>query len=634
MINNVDKVKEKIDIVDLISSYLKLQKAGVNYKANCPFHNEKTPSFVVSPERQVWHCFGCSKGGDHFSFVQEIEGVDFLEALRILARRAGIELEQFDRSFQNAKTRLLEISELAAKFFQKQLWESNSGQKALAYLKGRGLKEETIRDYQLGFAPDSWQSLTDFLKSRSFRDQEIFEAGLSVRRENGTGYYDRFRSRIMFSINDLNGQTVGFTGRVFRPGAEVEPRRVERLSQEDNGDVVPKGSEQYRHGDAKYINTPQTLIYDKSRILYGLDKAKMEVRSQDRCLLMEGNVDVIMSHQAGVLNAVASSGTALTDQHLKIIHRYTKNLDLCFDQDAAGQYATDRGIGLALQQDFNLGVVLIDDPACKDPADYVQKYGEKWQAKAKEGRSIFDFYIETACRQFDPATANGKKVIAQKILPVLKKITSPVERSHWLGELALRLQTKEEVLNKEMESLTSLAAENKVKARETFIELAGSDTLEDYLLSLLMLKPELANYGQVSQFYSEKVKAFLEIFKNYLVSASPAKPLDYLIQNISTQVDKMYLEKIYMQGQERWPNLGENLELKNEFEFIIRQLQKRSVTARLAELEMAIKQAEKRKDKNLVVNLAGEFQNTAHFLNPERSREGSQPAPASYGIKN
>lgn len=606
MINNVDKVKEKVDIVDLISSYLKLQKAGVNYKANCPFHNEKTPSFVVSQERQVWHCFGCSKGGDHFSFVQEIEGVDFPEALRILARRAGIELEQFDRSFQNAKTRLLEISELAAKFFQKQLWESNSGQKALVYLKSRGLKEETIRDYQLGFAPDSWQSLTDFLKSRSFRDQEIFEAGLSVRRENGTGYYDRFRSRIIFPINDFNGQTCGFTGRVF--------------GKEDNS--------------AKYINTPQTLIYDKSRILYGLDKAKMEVRSQDRCLLMEGNMDVIMSHQAGVLNAVASSGTALTDQHLKIIHRYTKNLDLCFDQDTAGQYATDRGIDLALQQDFNLGVVLIDDQACKDPADYVQKYGEKWQSKAREARSIFDFYIETACRQFDPATANGKRVIAQKILPVLKKITSPVERSHWLGELALCLQTKEEVLNKEMESLTSLAAENKVKARETFIELAGSDTLEDYLLSLLMLKPELANYGHVSQFYSEKVKTFLEIFKNYLVSASPTKPLDYLIQNISTQVDKMYLEKIYMQAQERWPNLGENLELKNEFEFIIRQLQKRSVAARLAELEMAIKQAEKRKDKNLVVNLAEEFQNTAHFLNPELSREGSRRAPASYGIKN
>ena len=622
MINNVEKVKEKVDLVDLISSYLKLQKSGVNYKANCPFHNEKTPSFTVSAERQMWYCFGCARGGDHFSFVQEIEGVDFPEALRILARKAGIELEQFDRSFQNAKTRLSAISELAAKFFQKQLWESNFGQKALVYLKNRGLKEETIQDYQLGFAPDSWQSLTDFLKSCSFRDQEIFEAGLSVRRENSLGYYDRFRSRIMFPIADFNGQVCGFTGRIFRPSADVAPQRVERLSQKDNGNIVPKSNEQSQHQDAKYINTPQTVIYDKSRILYGLHHAKMEIRSQNRCLLMEGNMDVIMSHQAGVLNAVASSGTALTDQHLKIIRRYTDNLDLCFDQDMAGQYATDRGIGLALQQDFNLGVVLIDDIDCKDPADYVQKYGEKWQTKAKEGRSIFDFYIQTACRQFDPSTANGKKIIAQKILPVLKKIVSAVERSHWVGELALRLQTKEEILNREMERLGAETAHGfagKSQSSEKAYELASPDTLEDYLVALLMIKPELAIQAGLNQFFSQKVKTFLEIFKNYPRTGQPANSLDYLAQAAAVfEVDKMYLEKIYMQAQERWPGAAENgAELQNEFKFILHQLQKRNVAARLAELEMAIKQAEKIKDKNLVASLAGEFQNTARFLSKE-----------------
>jgi len=608
MINNVDKVKEKVDIVDLISSYLKLQKAGVNYKANCPFHNEKTPSFTVSSERQMWYCFGCNRGGDHFSFVQEIEGVDFPEALRILARRAGIELEQFDRSFQNAKTRLLAISELAAKFFQKQLWESNSGQKALTYLKDRGLKEETIKDYQLGFAPDSWQSLTDFLKTRSYRDQEIFEAGLSVRRENGSGYYDRFRSRIVFPIQDFNGQVCGFTGRVF----ETRPELVE-------------GQE----SGAKYINTPQTLIYDKSRILYGLDKAKVEIRSQNRCLLMEGNMDVIMSHQAGVLNAVASSGTALTGQHLKIILRYTNNLDLCFDQDAAGQYATDRGIGLALQQDFNLGVVLIDDQACKDPADYVHKYGEKWQTKAKEAHPIFDFYIQTACRQFDPSTANGKKVIAQKVLPLLKRITSPVERSHWVGELALRLQTKEEVLNQAMEAMvvsTLDSRENKIK--DKIIDLVGSDILEDYLVALLMVQPDLAlralrdasgqaDSGQASadQFYSKKINTILVTVKDFL-NTKQGDVLSVLTSNEgSIGVGTMYLEKIYLQAQERWPNAAESsAELENEFHFITHQLQKRNVVARLAELEMAIKQAERQKDRNSVTNLVKKFQETAEFL--------------------
>ncbi len=601
MINNVDKVKEKVDIVDLISGYLKLQKSGVNYKANCPFHNEKTPSFVVSAERQIWHCFGCSRGGDHFSFVQEMEGVDFPEALRILARRAGIELEQFDRSFQNAKTRLLAISELAVKFFQKQLWESNSGQKALAYLKSRGLTEETIREFQLGFAPDSWQSLIDFLKGRSCHDQEIFEAGLSVRREKGSGYYDRFRSRIVFPIFDFNGQAVGFTGRVF----EAHPNLTERQKEEG----------------AKYINTPQTLIYDKSRILYGLHMAKMQIRNENRCLLMEGNMDVILSHQAGVRNAVASSGTALTDQHLKTIHRYTNNLDLCFDQDSAGQQATDRGISLALQHDFNLGVVLIDDPACKDPADYVQKYGEKWQTKAKESRSIFDFYLESACQQFDSSSANGKKAIAQKVLPLLKQIISPVERGHWVGELALRLQTKEEVLNQEMAAMAVNFVPGQLHPVEKIklAELVGPAVLEDYLISLLMLKPDLVQAvdGPAGQFYSPKINNFFQFFKNYLLQAGAVNPVDYLLQTSSTETssDKMYLEKLYLEAQERWPDLvSRGPELQFEFEFILHQLQKRTINAKLAELEMAIKQAEKRKDKKMVVTLVGEFQTTANFL--------------------
>ncbi|MDP3731061.1 MAG: DNA primase [bacterium] len=604
MVNNVDKVKEKVDIVDLISGYLKLQKSGVNYKANCPFHNEKTPSFTVSSERQFWHCFGCSRGGDHFTFVQEIEGVDFPEALRILARRAGIELEQFDRSFQNDKTRLLDISALAVKFFQKQLWESNSGQKALAYLKNRGLKEETVNEHKLGFAPDSWQSFIDFLKSRNFRDQEIFDAGLSVRRENSSGYYDRFRSRIMFPVFDLNGQAVGFTGRIFE--THLEPAEG-------------------RESGAKYINTPQTLIYDKSKILYGLNAARMHIRSQDRCLLMEGNMDVIMSHQAGVLNAIASSGTALTDQHLKTIGRYTRNLDLCFDQDSAGQHATDRGISLAFQHDFNLGVVVMTDQDCKDPADFVQKYGEKWQEKAKDAQSIFNFYIETACRQFDPATANGKKAIAQKVLPLIKKIVSPVERSHWIGELALRIQTKEDDLNKEMGQLAGVDfVDRGLKAigpeKEKFVEWAGSDVLEDYLISLLMIKPDLvrqADHASIG-FCPEKVKSFFTIFENYLNNPKPGNPVDYLIQTASQEAsaDKMYLEKVYLKARERWPIPVESgPQLQEEFKFILNRLQRKNASTRLAELEMAIKQAGKKKDKKLELDLVKEVQNTAYFLN-------------------
>ena len=277
MEDNVSKIKDRLDVVDVISGYLKLQKAGINFKARCPFHNEKTPSFVVSPERQVWHCFGCSKGGDIFSFVQDIEGVEFPEALRVLAAKAGIELESFNPAVKDDKTKLYEVCESATKFFEKQFL-SSTGKLALEYLKNRGVAEPTIQEFRLGFAPNDWNALGTFLKNCGYSENEIIEAGLAVKRNDSSGVYDRFRSRMMFPIWDLNGQVVGFTGRIF--GTDDKE-------------------------SAKYINTPQTRIYDKSRILYGLNKAKMEIKSADQCVLVEGNMDALMSYQAGVKNVVA-----------------------------------------------------------------------------------------------------------------------------------------------------------------------------------------------------------------------------------------------------------------------------------------------------------------------------------------
>src|SRR3989344_7103831 len=255
MVDNISKIKDRLDVVDIISGYLKVQKAGMNFKARCPFHNEKTPSFYISPERQIWHCFGCSKGGDIFGFIKDIEGVEFPEALRILAQKAGIELEHQSPGVKNEKTQLLNIVESAARFFEKQLWGSGYGRQALEYLTQRGLKEETIKEFRLGYAPNDWYSLNKFLLSLGFSKKEIVDAGLSFQKEGRSEIYDRFRSRIMFPIADLNGAIVGFTGRIF-PAAEVA-KGVEPQAQV-----------------AKYINTPQTATYDKSRVLYGLNKAK------------------------------------------------------------------------------------------------------------------------------------------------------------------------------------------------------------------------------------------------------------------------------------------------------------------------------------------------------------------------
>ena len=623
MEDNVQKIKERVDIVDLISSYLKLQKAGVNYKAKCPFHNEKTPSFSVSAERQIWHCFGCGKGGDQFTFVQEIEGADFPEALRILARRAGVELEHFDRSLQNEKTRLLEICELASRFFEKQLWRSNAGAKVLAYLKDRGVEEDSTRKFQLGYAPDSWDSLSAFLKSRGYGEQEIFNAGLTVKKESG-GYYDRFRSRIIFPVLDVNGQTVGFSGRVF-PATEIV-RPSGSKSQVPNG-TLPKVRDvkdkfNFGIGAAKYVNTPQTLIYDKSRVIYGLDKAKTEIRKKDKCVVVEGNMDVILSRQAGAENVVASSGTALTEQHLKTIKRYTNNLALCFDQDSAGSNATERGISLALQQGLNVGVIQIEDLECKDPADYVKKYGVKLQELFEKTKPVVEFFISYALKTFDPETANGKKMVAAKVLPVIKKIPNEVEKSAWIAELALRLKTKEETLFEQLKltkdksfgagEIHSLASD----FGNNFIELAGSDILEDYLVSLLLLEPKLVLAAESSgdKFLSPKLKLFFEAFKNYISqNAVSGQAIDYLERNFqSNGFEKIYLEKLYLQAKEF--NFNDE-KLKDEFAFVLAKLCDRAVKVKLSDLELSIKQSEKQKDAELTSILLKEFRLTTGYLN-------------------
>lgn len=614
----VDQIKDRVDIVDLISGYLKLQKSGINYKARCPFHNEKSASFFVSPERQIWHCFGCSAGGDVFGFVKQIEGIEFADALRILAARAGIELHRQSpeyQEYQTAKTKLYEICGLATRFFEKQLRESDAGRKALAYLRDRGLTDESIRNFRLGYAPDSWNALGDFLE-RNYESKDIFDAGLAVKKDGG-GHYDRFRSRIMFPIFDLNGQIVGFAGRVF-------------------GDLA-KDAEA-----AKYVNTPQTAIYDKSRILYGLDKAKLDIRRQNKCLVVEGNMDVIMSHQAGAANVVASSGTALTDGHLKIVKRYTDNLDLCFDADSAGTLATDRGVDLALAHGFNVGIVAIEppvgepsEPELKDPADYVKKYGSKWSEHSQKSRPFLEFYFETAKKTLDITTALGKKLMAQKLLPFLASMVNKVEQAHWVSEIALALKLKDDILFQEIATAKPKGLEaqdeepNQIKPpKENF------DVFEEGLLALIMKKPDLVLdvRPQDEEFLSGRLAALVKDISLSLNetrespdSQSESRILDFsernrdkkMVRLSSPQVmaqltsaagpeSAMDLEFVYLKSQELWKDIEDD-ELAGEFKKILDQIKRRKVLAQLESLEFDIKTAEKGHDKEKLATLTAEF---------------------------
>jgi len=619
MEDNVSKIKDRLDVVEVLSGYMKLQKAGINYKGKCPFHNEKTPSFFVSPERQIWHCFGCAKGGDMFEFVKEIEGVEFSEALKILAAKAGIELEHFQPrpgESVDAKQKLYEICELATKFFEKQ-FQSSSGQEALGYLRERGLTDATIAEFRLGWAPNDWESLSSYLKTRGYQEKEIIEAGLAVKRsaESGReGIYDRFRSRIVFPIFEVSGQVVGFTARVFEPS-----------SAKSGQPGLAKTGETM----AKYINTPQTLIYDKSRVLYGLSKAKLDIKKSDRCILVEGNMDALMSFQAGVRNVVASSGTALTPTHLRLLQRYTKNLGFCFDTDQAGTLATRRGIGLALAQQFNISVLEIKDPECKDPADFVKKYGPKWSEVAAGAKPVIDYYFDRARSSYNPTSAESKKQIISAVAPFIKRLTANVEKAHWVAQLSSLLRVPETAVSAD---ITTFKDDLDVYAREdsALLEVAAPaksvasreelDVINEMILSLVLKAPTLLR-GEIAAIPDCLVGERLANIIHQVVESEPFEFKTFMTRFSGEEA--LQLEFAYLRSQELWQGFDDET-LKAEFCNIIKTAQRRSINAKLTNLQFDVKEAEACKDQGKLTRLAGEFNELARQLTFIHNQYGSK----------
>jgi len=451
MSSQTEQIKSKLGIVDVVGSYIKLEKSGGNWKARCPFHNEKTPSFYVSPARDSYHCFGCNRGGDIFSFVEEVEGLDFLGALEVLAARAGVELKPVDMKARSENERLFAILEEATKFYHTNLLQSEI---AKDYLKKRKISEETVRRFRLGFAKPEWNTLYDHLIRKGFKDDEIEKAGLTIKtsqsvRHAGGRYYDRFRGRVMFPLADGSGRTVGFSGRIVIANGERE--------------------------EAKYINSPQTALYDKSRILYGYDKAKQEIRKQDVCVLVEGQMDLISSHQAGVMNAVAVSGTALTEFHLNLIKRLSDNLVMAFDGDTAGISAARRGINIALGLGMEVRIALLPDGL--DPADLVAQDGDSWAQAVSGATNVIDFYLEALARKnYDSRTLNKK--IVEEVLPYVARLSNVIDQAHFVGKIASFAGTKDEPIWEELKKVKldsepvaiSTAPETAKNSRQATIE--------------------------------------------------------------------------------------------------------------------------------------------------------------------
>ncbi len=568
--DELDLIKEKINVVDLIQEYIPVKKAGVNYKANCPFHNEKSPSFVISPERGIWKCFGCGKGGDIFKFIVEKEGVEFGEAVEILAKRAGITLQRKKSAKSNTRDRLFEANAKASEFFHFLLTEHKLGKPALEYLQKRGLTDETIKLFQLGYAPNSWQSLAHFLTKRGFTRKELVDAGLLIEsRSNG---YDRFRGRIMYPFVDVKGQYMGMSGRVLGKG---EP---------------------------KYLNTPQTQVFDKGNSLFGLNLTKADIRSKKMAIIVEGEMDMIMSYQSGVKNIVASKGTALTTGQIELIKKYTETVALCFDKDLAGDAAARRGIEMADQAGLQIKIIQIPDG--KDPADTCQKDPELWKEAVQNAQSIYDYYLESSQKRFNPKTAEGKRAIGRELMPIWAKITDPMTSEHYIQKLAALLSVDDKFLKVEIKKSTQQGAPTyKTVAQQPVAPgrpaigafRSRQELLEEYLMSLLLRIPAGVTFVPKfpeTIFLSENLRSLYVLLVVYLDAISfqgKAFKISNFIKTVPPdlieKVDQLYLIEID-------DKLGNSKAWQEEVEKVIKELKKALVKASLEKLSAEIKTAQ------------------------------------------
>ncbi|MEK9157261.1 MAG: DNA primase [Patescibacteria group bacterium] len=463
-----DEIKQRLDLCDVIAEYIQLKPAGTHaMKAVCPFHSEKTPSFHVSRDKQIWRCFGCSLGGDMFSFVMQMEGVDFPEALRILGKKAGVEIQRFDTREANEKQRMQTLQGFATAFYNKVLRDASYAAGARAYVEKRGITPQLVEKFQLGFAPDDWDAFCKIAIQKGFTESDLLSGGLALRRKSGSGVIDRFRNRLMVPLSDVHGNVVGFTGRVMNP--------------ED----MPK-----------YMNSPETPLYKKSQVLYGLDLAKQSIRKADRVILVEGNLDVVASHKADVENVVAASGTALTELQIDLLKRFTHNFVFCFDADAAGFAAAERGIQLAQSAGMNVAVVFIPEGAGKDPDEVVQKDPALWQLLSSKSIPIMEWYFNAVMKGKDLANVDDKKAVGAKLLPAIARIQDLIEREHWLSRLATALKIEADVLRKALPQKEEQRAKPQPKAKPAVAEelkkASRAELSAKLILAICLQYPELA----------------------------------------------------------------------------------------------------------------------------------------------
>ncbi len=563
--DEVAEIKQKLDIVDVIGGYIQLKPAGRNLKALSPFHAEKTPSFMVSPDKGIWHDFSTDEGGDIFTFVMRIEGVSFPEALEILAKRAGVTLKPRGKASHGpAKGKLFEIMELAVKYYHVSL---SRNPEALNYLReARGLSAQTIKDFSLGYAPQSWDALTGFLRKKNFSYEQMVQAGVAAQKQASRSAYDLFRARVLFPIYDNQARPVGFSGRVL-PGDE---------------------------SGAKYINTPQTAIYNKSTAIYGLTQAKEAIREHDEVVIVEGNMDVVALHNAGFAQVVACSGTALTSEQLKVLSRLTKNIKICFDQDAAGVKAAQRAIELAQGIDIKLEVVTFE--GAKDPDELISKDKAAWLSAVSGACYAVDYLFDYAKASFGTASASAKKDMSSFLMPTLRKLEDTVEQDHYIKRLSEELGVSEDSVRRKVNSEDAPAPEPRPTQSEQAEasnqhparQLTKIEQAEQNLLKLMLAYPQarVALGDVVLESVSTEHRPYFAALKTH-----PNSKLETIAKHLHAHENDVKI--LALKGEEEYSGLTEHdigLEAYTQvhrLQKLNRELNKRRLAKQIAEAEAA-----------------------------------------------
>lgn len=576
----IDEIKGRLDIVDIVSDYATLQKSGRNFKAICPFHTEKTPSFFVFPERGTWHCFGsCGTGGDIFSFIMKQEGIDFGAALRILAERAGVTLvsKQEERNVDKETERLYLINAAAAQYFHHLLLNAKAAETARHHLSERGISKEIIDIFELGFSPNIWDALYEHLKSRGYESDTMVSAGLSIAKEGG-GFRDLFRNRLMIPIRNEDGKVVGFGARTL-----------------DN--TTPK-----------YLNSPQTAIFDKSSLLYGIDRAKGAIREQGLAIIVEGYMDVLTAHQHSMANVVAPMGTSLTHKQLEIIKRLTRNLALALDADAAGEQATLRGLEVArqvfservdrrekrwLEGDSKMEgkVKVIFMPQGKDPDEVIRESTEEWQRMVNEASTVMDYFFNAVISKLDMSSTSGKLEAKNQLLLFILETADEAEKDIYLKRLSELTSIDEKTLVGEAARLKPTKRERAKAAVPLPSTQAPSHPLDEYCLALLLQHPGLRDQGiAIPPHYFEGTES-RELFLAWLNNTDAENIRHSLDISLHKHLDTL-MAKALPPASER--------EMKTALADCTRRLGEQQLRRLKALEEMLLSEAESEGDKNVI----------------------------------